>query len=206
MVTRRKVRSALSWLGIAAGALGLLIYILSPFLIIQTIGPFREIEIGRGAIRIAWHPFRSNWVPIPGAPPLQADPVTGVPIGLTPGQRFQYIERQAFELMPVSSARVWKFAAPQRDQRWHFRPQFAPSDAHRGAAIIPAWILVLIGAWSIYRRLPPDIRPGFCPRCEFDLRASPNLPGRPGRVRCPECGAIARGIPPAPPPPQPPAH
>jgi hypothetical protein len=46
------------------------------------------------------------------------------------------------------------------------------------AALPAAWAVV---AWRRWRR----IEPGHCPRCGYDMRATPQ--------RCPECGAEARG-------------
>jgi hypothetical protein len=52
---------------------------------------------------------------------------------------------------------------------------------------IPCWLALLAGALfpaipAIYPRLRRRPRPGFCPRCNYDLRATPE--------RCPECGAV----------------
>ena len=50
----------------------------------------------------------------------------------------------------------------------------------------PTWLLALLfavlPAASLRRRLRPKRRPGLCPSCGYDLRATPD--------RCPECGAV----------------
>jgi hypothetical protein len=47
----------------------------------------------------------------------------------------------------------------------------------------PAALFTLLPAARLYRRLRPRHRPGLCPSCSYDLRATPGL--------CPECGTIA---------------
>jgi hypothetical protein len=52
---------------------------------------------------------------------------------------------------------------------------------------VPYWmplaIMAMPGLWYSYRRLRQRrLKPGFCPSCGYDLRASPD--------RCPECGIV----------------
>jgi len=73
---------------------------------------------------------------------------------------------------------VWGFRwHPRSDRNWEYR--------ERGIAV-PAWSLVLLSgalpAWmsaGFYRSVRRSRR-GFCSRCGYDLRATPE--------RCPECG------------------
>jgi hypothetical protein len=58
---------------------------------------------------------------------------------------------------------------------------------------VPLWLVVVLTAIAPARRLKRrygrlDRRRarGFCPRCGYDLRATPD--------RCPECGAVAIGL------------
>jgi hypothetical protein len=62
-----------------------------------------------------------------------------------------------------------------------------------GALIVPLWFVALctgavpvvrLAAWLRRRR---GVRPGYCRRCRYDLRATPD--------RCPECGTLARSVP-----------
>jgi hypothetical protein len=93
----------------------------------------------------------------------------------------------------VPRPREVKFAPVPADRGWLWLPVFRSPDpaATAGRLVLPWWILALVGAWCGYLLLPSDVAPGFCPRCRFDLRRTPELPDRPGRVRCPECGRIA---------------
>jgi hypothetical protein len=63
------------------------------------------------------------------------------------------------------------------DYRWIAGPHWALAAA---AAVVPA--ARLVGRVSCRRR-----RPGLCPQCGYDLRASPE--------RCPECGTAAPAVP-----------
>jgi hypothetical protein len=76
-----------------------------------------------------------------------------------------------------------------------FRRQ-APSSLTCIGLIIPWWLMVLVGALSAYVLLPEDVAEGHCPKCRFDLRRTPPLPGAPRLVRCPECGTTSRLAPP----------
>jgi hypothetical protein len=58
-----------------------------------------------------------------------------------------------------------------------------PSDSHV-ALVFPLWAAVLLlatlPAVRLYRRVRGPTKKGLCPRCGYDLRATPD--------RCPECG------------------
>jgi hypothetical protein len=59
------------------------------------------------------------------------------------------------------------------------------------AVVLPYWLAILLAAiapaWWIWggkrRRVAARLAAGCCPRCGYDLRASPG--------RCPECGAAS---------------
>jgi len=98
----------------------------------------------------------------------------------------------------------WQWAGWQRGPAGYAAPAFGgrpnlPWGFHlawrvdastvRREVVLPYWAVALPAAllpalWVVrYRRR--RVRPGACPNCGYDLRATPE--------RCPECGATARG-------------
>ena len=72
----------------------------------------------------------------------------------------------------------------------HFDGQWASNRGRSTAvAAFPVWLLTLLfgalPAARLYRRLRPKHPSGLCPRCGYDLRATPG--------RCPECGREPSG-------------
>lgn len=198
MLTRRKVRCWGVHAGIGIGIVGVLMYLFSPFLLLATSGSLREFEIGRGAVRFGWFGRpRTEWALVSGAAPLALDQ-RGNPISPGSGMRWREVGGQYFPVVREPRAREWSIGRPPADAAWRWQPALRspeqPTPSATGAFIIPAWIFVVIGAWCLYLRLPRDSRPGFCPKCQFDLRAAPPLPaqkGEPPRIRCPECGTLS---------------
>lgn len=197
MLTRKKIRNGLSWAGIGIGVAGVVLYLLSWWVLMYH-GPLREFEIGRGAIHLAWYAQeRKELQPVPGALPVPGAelfdfdlyslrsprPVVRTNVGIVPATevtRPRHVELRAagaWRWLP----RVW-FPGGNDPATW------------RGTVAIPAWMLVLLGLWCAYRRLPWDDVPGVCPGCHFDLKGAPPLDGRPGSVRCPECGRVSRQL------------
>jgi hypothetical protein len=71
--------------------------------------------------------------------------------------------------------------------KWRSRPMTREqADAWRTIipsvlGVLPAAVITTMAIRRI-RRLSPPAAPGLCPRCAYDLRATPD--------RCPECGMI----------------
>jgi hypothetical protein len=53
---------------------------------------------------------------------------------------------------------------------------------------VPIWLFIVVSAGTcvFYIRKRPQVRAGFCRRCGYDLRATPQ--------RCPECGATPEAV------------
>ena len=93
----------------------------------------------------------------------------------------------------VQSQRGWKYLnRPAEPVPWtaQFRlPKYRSGDElDVSSVVIPYWIPVLVALvlplrWLLWRIRVRRLKPGLCPACGYDLRASPG--------RCPECGAAA---------------
>src|SRR4051812_14159409 len=69
----------------------------------------------------------------------------------------------------------------------------SPSFNGNGGVLVPFWSVILLSATGpafwLWRRVRSKhmTRRGLCPRCGYDLRATPD--------RCPECGTVAEAQP-----------
>jgi hypothetical protein len=87
---------------------------------------------------------------------------------------------------PASRSASWEIAAPIPARATYLHPAVRWD----GASLqlwIPHWLLLLLLIaipihWIQRTLLARRRRPGFCPHCGYDLRATPD--------RCPECGRI----------------
>jgi hypothetical protein len=74
----------------------------------------------------------------------------------------------------------------------HFQQNLKGPRAEGHQLILPFWflllVLVLVGGpfWLLWYRARRRPKPGHCPICGYDLRASPNL--------CPECGHSPKAV------------
>ncbi len=160
MLTRAKVRHALTWCGITVGAGAAAGYLFCLFGSLTCLAGTYMLAVGDGDLIFKW-----KIVPMPGVaggpPPA---PNTSISIRRPDGQDWAWLPRWT---APVAGLGVVPFP---------------------GTLTIPLWIPLGIGLFSAYRRLPPGAAPGRCPKCDYNLRGVPKAAD--GSRRCPECGTI----------------
>jgi hypothetical protein len=90
-----------------------------------------------------------------------------------------YAKGGGFAWVQLEAAPPGKYTAPRLGTDGHI-------------IVLPLWFLTLtFGAWPAmasvrWRRRRREARKGLCPRCGYDLRASPD--------RCPECGNVPESL------------
>jgi hypothetical protein len=163
MITRGQVRRSLKNAGLVAGAIGLLVGVMSLFgtFEVATKGHTRVLSVGLGAIQ--YRKSATNYeMQVLRSPP---------PGGFPP---------------PTPVAGHMRFN-PANGFPWHMLPKVS----HKEGIILPWWMLVALGLFCVYRLLPDERTLQLCPKCCFDLSRTPPMPDSPDSRRCPECGKIS---------------
>jgi hypothetical protein len=200
--TKKQIRHGAALLGVSAGLAGVLAGVLSLFGSVRVAGAYRDLDLGRGAVRLQWHgQARTVVVASPGA---GAAPITDVEshrfdklgaVKRSPSAGLvMYTERGFVPAVQVVRGREVLLTRADADLPWLWLPAFDVRDrsatSSTGYLIVPVWLPVLLGAVCLYTRLAPDAAPGTCRKCGFDLSGVPALPDDAARVRCPECGQV----------------
>lgn len=208
MITRTQVRRSLVLAGFAAGAVGVLIYIITPIMTIRYDGSMYTVQVGRGAAALFWRsqPATTNIVmpAAAGGGGIRSAPtVTRGQQGIVPQQPRQTIVSGGARTAAQQQPAAVTIQSVTIDGSWNMRTKRLPlylkpdlqdvgPNSTNGRAVLPAWILVVLGAWCAYLLLPSEVPAGTCAKCRFDISRTPPVPGAPHRVRCPECGHISR--------------
>jgi hypothetical protein len=164
-LTRRHIRAALIWTGLALGAFALLAYAASFFCNLYYNEGTRIVHFGRGAMSIQWQGESGAAILSPGTP-------EGWNIERAGSRRWRWQPRSTDPAIDATNRRA-----------------FAP-----GLFVIPYWIPLAIGFAALVALLPPGAPPlpkPNCPACRFDLSGAPIVESRRVHVRCPECGTIS---------------
>jgi hypothetical protein len=175
MLTRRLIDRGVLWTGIGLGALGLLGYLLSPFVAIGIDKRDRVVEFGNGAFSAQWGIRYA--LPAPGGPPVIAS------------------ARGWFAEAPGPFG--WRWLPRCTD------PNYSQAGKGPGVFAVPYWVPLGLGLLAAYVLLPAGAKPRDeprCPSCRFDLGGAPPIEVRRVHVQCPECGTISEREEPTKPP------
>lgn len=165
-MTRRTVRRAITHCGLGVGAAGLLLLALSFVVEFRRQAASSVVCIGRGGFAVTWY-----------------------------GQmRTRSVRSSATSASILPSLTEWTAGPPLDGAAWYWIPSSGArsSPGDDAQLVIPWWLMVLIGGLSVYMLLPEDAPAGQCPKCRFDLRQTPAIPGAAHLIRCPECGTTSR--------------